>query len=265
MSTKATTQYSLPYWIKQALRHESHPEQRLSEMILSFLRDPAACPVAFQGTAHDLLNAAYIEWRKYAKSVHLCLFPTPMTVARRLADLLDLGPKHTVFDPGAGTGNLLAAATERGAFAFGLERQHWLPGLLNALCIECSRGDFLDQTPPLPPANVIMVNPPFGRIGESPDAATDFMERIADISPAGTTVGAILPTDHFKRENKRRRQVFERFEVHETIPLDSSTFKPLTSVTTEILLMAVKQSGVKNPPRPTSVFDLMRQRRQQSS
>jgi predicted RNA methylase len=261
MSNKATKQYSLPYWIKQALRHESNPEQRISEMILSFAQDPATCTVAFQGTAHDLLNAAYIEWRKYAKSVHLCLFPTPMPVARRLAEMMDLGQGDRAFDPGAGTGNLLAAAMERGAFAYGLERQHWLPSLLNIIGIECSRGDFLDQTPPLPPANVVMVNPPFGRVGESSDAATDFMDRIADISPAKTRVGAILPAEHFKRETKRRRQVFERFEVHETVPLDSSTFKPLAAVSTEILIMSVKHSGIK-PTRPTSVFELIRQRQQ---
>jgi predicted RNA methylase len=261
MSTKTRKQYSLSYWIKQALRHESQPERVLAELVTGYHRDPASCPVLFDGSAHDLLNAAYQEWRKYMKGVHLCLFPTPMPVARRLADLMKIGSRHTVFDPGTGTGNLLAAAMERGATAYGLEFQYWLPDLLRTIGIECVRGDFLDQPPPLPPANVIMVNPPFGRIGESSDATTDFMERIADIARAPTTVGAILPAGHFTRGPKRRREVAERFETHETIPLDASTFRPLTCVATEMHLMTVKHSGVKQAPARRSLYDQLKLQR----
>ncbi len=256
-----TKQYSLPYWTKQALRYASHPEMMISGLVERYHDDPSGCQVSFQGTPHDLLNAAYIEWRKYMKSVHLCLFPTPMPVARRLAELLGIDSRHRVFDPAAGTGNLIAAAAERGATAYGLEFQYWLPGLLKAIGIDCVRGDFLDQTPPLPQATLIMVNPPFGSIGNSTDAATDFMGRIADISPAGTTVGAILPADHFKRGPKKRMQVAERFEIQETIALDSSTFRPLTSVATQMHVMTVKTSGVREQRRSNNLFEHMRQQK----
>lgn len=236
-------QYQPAIWIKQRLRHESRPEEPIEQAVRSYHEDPGRCEVAFDGTAHELLNTLYIEWRKYAGSVHFGLYPTPMEIARELAELMDITEDDTVFDPGAGLGNLLVAASERGAKAHGIEVQWWIPILAQSIGIDIYRGDFLHEDHRLDPFNVVLANPPYGRVGQSPDATTDFMEHIADICPVGTRVGAILPRGHFESFRKKRKQVISRYLVDYTRPLDSDTFKPLTSVSTDLVVMTVK-SGI---------------------
>ncbi len=238
MST-AIKKYSLAYWVKQALSYQSNAEAVIADTVRIHSQDPDRHNIAFTGTAHELLNEIYLEHRKRMKSVHLCLFPTPMSAARLLATELGIQRGQTIFDPCAGTANLLTAALECGAEAHGLEIQHWLPELLTDLGLAVLRGDFLDQSPEIPAFDVVMVNPPFGRIGNSSDATTDFLARIACISKPGTMVGAILPKDHFTRGPKKRQSTADRFHFHEAIDLPDGTFKPLTPVATTIHLMEV--------------------------
>ena len=239
-----TRKHTPAHWAKHALRYQSHPEEVIAAAARVHFNGSDEHGIAFDGSAHELLNLLYTEHRRNMRCVHWGLFPTPMHVARRLAELLDLGPHRTVFDPGAGLGNLLAAAMERGARAHGMECQAWLVAppdpLLPALGFDVIRGDFLDFPQAVRPFDTVMVNPPFGRIGSSSDATTDFMARLADIAPPHATIGAILPKDHFARGPKARMAVAARFRIHDTLPLNCSTFKPLTNIATAIHIMSLR-------------------------
>jgi len=234
-------QYSVPYWTKHALRYQSNPEPVITAAVRSHHLQDRPTGIAFEGSAHTLLNQIYIEHRKQMKSVHLGLFPTPMPVARQLAELMGIQPNSLVLDPSAGLGNLLVAASEFTSHIIGIEFQYWLPELLSQIGIPCSRGDFLDiPIEKIPTPDIILTNPPYGRIGEVSDATTAHMARIADIAPPGTPVGAILPTGHFERGPKARAATAERFTWHKAIDLPPDTFKPLTNVSTTLHRLTVR-------------------------
>lgn len=230
-------QYSIAYWTKQRLQHQSQPEQLIAETVRRWQADPAAVDVAFQGTALELLNELYIEHRRRMRSVHWCLFPTPLPTAIDLATFIDCGPGDVVFDPGCGLGNLLAAATARGAQAFGCEFQHWIPPLADVLQLDIQRGDYLDGYRP-GAFNKVLTNPPFGRLGESNDSTADFLNRLADQCVPGTVIGAILPVNYLDSERpKGRRAVLDRFQIGNRRRLDPGLFKPLTNIATEMVAL----------------------------
>jgi predicted RNA methylase len=236
---KAVKKYSIPYWTKQALRYASHPNDMISTVVRDFITDPDSCPVMFDGQPQELLRELYIEHRKKS-TVHLALFPTPPPVADDLARLMGLDANHRVFDPCAGLGDLLLAAERAGATAYGLEIQKWLPPLLSLTGLHVRRGDYLDCTPPLPSFTTIIVNPPFGRILTYADVATDFMERIANTSPPGTLVGAILPPDFFTRGSKRRLALKDRYRDNTPKKRIEKAFAPLTNVSVDLYVLTTR-------------------------
>ena len=235
--------YSLSYWVKQRLHYGgSQPEQHFQAALDLFVNDREHCPFEFAGSPIELTNVMYQEWKKRG-SVHWCFFPTPLPVARDLAILLGVNSGDVVFDPGAGFGNLLHAAEERGATAFGCEFQHWLPGVGKTLGLNVQRGDFLDGYQPAA-FTCVLTNPPFGRLGESADATADFLDRLADVCTDETRIAAILPRGFMQSERpKARVETIKKFRVSHSEPLPAETFKPLTNCATEMVLL--KLSGGK--------------------
>ena len=228
--------YSLSHYVKQKFGWTSQPEKEFQSVLDVFINDPDQCPIAFEGSPIELANAMYLEWKKRGQ-VHWCLFPTPLDVARDLAILLGIGDGHIVFDPGCGFGNLLHAAKDRGAEAFGCDFQPWLRPIGQSLRLDIYHGDFLDGYQPRD-FNVVLTNPPFGRVGQSSDATADFLNKLADICTEDVQIGAILPHGFMDSERpKLRLEAINKFDVLHTEPLPPDTFKPLTGVATDLVVL----------------------------
>jgi hypothetical protein len=245
--------YSLPYWIKQKLQFVSKPEEVICAAVQRHFETPAESELAFEGSPLELINALYQEWKKRG-TVHHCLFPTPMPVARELAALAEVQSGDYVFDPGCGFGNLLQAAIERQASAFGCEYQYWIPQLVGPLVdLDIQRGDFLDGYTPTGRFNVVLTNPPFGKgyqnENDRGDLATAFFLRLAELCNPDTRIAAILPKGFAaKGRPKLLAETFARFEVRHRQDLPDTTFKPLTNIRTEMLLLHLVQPV--RPARP---------------
>lgn len=236
--------YSPAYWCKQKLGFCSQPEKEILAAVHRFATEAEDADIAFDGTPIALLNTLYIEHKKRSQ-VYWCLFPTPLDVAFDLCDLARVGDGDTVFDPGCGLGNLLYVAQKRGAKAFGVDFQHWLPeaGVITGTKIE--RGDYLNGYQP-GDFSVVLTNPPFGKIGESSDATADFLNRIADQCTTQRRIAAILPRAFLDSQRPaRRREIIQRFDVLRREPLPPDTFKPLTGVSTEMVLLQVTDADEK--------------------
>lgn len=230
-------QYSLPYWIKHAIQSNSKPEETIAAGIEAFAKDPTTCPFTFSGTPIEALNAAYVEWRKRCGCVHFNLFPTPLNVADELAAFANVGTNDIVFDPGCGLGNLMHAAKKRGAAAYGVEFQHWIPPIGGFLGLEIHRGDYIDGFKPAE-FTCILTNPPFGAQFTITDATTAFLNKIADQATPTTKIAAILPTGFMNSSKpKARKATIDRFSILNSRQLGAGVFKPLTNIATEMVLL----------------------------
>jgi SAM-dependent methyltransferase len=235
--------YSLPHWIKQSLQFQSNPQNIISAALARHFESPDESPIAFDGSPLELINALYLEWKK-RESVYHCFFPTPLAAARDLAQLATIGPDDVVFDPGCGFGNLLHAAQECGARAFGCDLQEWLSRQVAPVVgLDLQRGDFLDGYELPQPFTAVLMNPPFGkgyseRLGDVSDLTAAFLDRVNDLAAPGTRVAAILPANFLDSERpKYRCEVIQKLVVKQRVRLPGDTFKPLTSVATEMVLL----------------------------
>lgn len=234
--------WSLEYYVKQRVGGWDGPKA-LTAAVQQFIKDPESCEFVFSGSPLELANAIYLFWHKRSKgSINGGFFPTPLPVALDLARMLpgDVGTK--VLDPGAGFGNLSWAAMQEGYDAVGVEIGTEWAELASLFGLPVTQGDFLGgyQTPKF---DAVMVNPPFGNLFGHKDIAVDFMTRIADWSAGGTYVAAILPNGWLDKADKAHRAVIERYLVSARDSLPADTFKPLTSVGTEMCLLMTLDDG----------------------
>jgi predicted RNA methylase len=241
MPTTKIKKYAPPFWTKQALRYASNPEEVITQEVLRFRDDPASSTIAFDGTPLELLQQIYIEHRKNMKSVHLALFPTPMPVARRMAQLLGLTKGDIAFDPNAGLGNLLIAAQECGATAHGVEFQYWLPSLLKELGLNVVRGDITDMpASQIQPYTHVICNPPYGKICNHTDATAATLERVTLLSHSNlVTCAALLPYRYFDSTIKTRMKIADRIHIIHEEEIAPRTFAPLTNVGTTLYLFNI--------------------------
>lgn len=93
------------------------------------------------------------------------LFPTPLEIAERMVDFLDIGPGMTVLEPSAGTGNLLQAIMndDRASAVVAVEINQSLADRLKMeyplAHVHCL--DFLEYERGNYPVDRIIMNPPF--------------------------------------------------------------------------------------------------------
>lgn len=246
--------YSLPYWIKQKLQFVSKPEELICAAIKRHFETPDQSDIQFVNSPIEMINEMYVEWKKRG-TVHHCLFPTPLPVAECLAEFAGVTRGDVVFDPGCGFGNLLIAAERYGAKAFGCEYQEWIPRLLAPVVkLDIQRGDFLDGYTP-PNFSVVLTNPPFGagyqNEADRVDLTTAFFGRLAELCTEETRIAAILPTGFVdKQRPKVLVETFARFKVSKRQPLPAGTFKPLTGINTEMLLLRPVKRATPKPPPP---------------
>lgn len=228
-----TKKYSLPYWVKHTLRYTSDPDPAIAAAVKLHFDSPEQSEILFEGTALELINAIYIE-RKKREAVYHCFFPTPLDAAAQLARFTEITAADMVFDAGAGFGNLMHGAQQLGAQAFGVEANYATVTHYPALTgLDIVRGDLLDGYTPTRKFTCVVTNPPFGRCHGIPDQARAFLHRIAEVSPKGTRVGAILP----KQWVDKPASLANRLRIEARRALPSGTFKPLTPIETEMVLL----------------------------
>jgi protein-L-isoaspartate O-methyltransferase len=91
------------------------------------------------------------------------LFPTPPALAERMAEEADILPGHSVLEPSAGTGAILAALPNVRPFGSvtAVEINAALAASLEQVADETICGDFLEQNGNLGTFDRILMNPPF--------------------------------------------------------------------------------------------------------
>lgn len=87
-------------------------------------------------------------------------FPTPESLAARMAEMADIQPGQTVLEPSAGTGRLADAAKARGAAVSVVEMQSRLRDILAKKGHDIIASDFTEM-PAAPAYDRIVMNPPF--------------------------------------------------------------------------------------------------------
>ncbi len=247
---KKKPKYSLAWWVKQNGDDKS---------MLQMVKDHTAgmeLPIDWTGNTLDLANALYLEWGKRrgrAGSWYPGFYPTPMPIAQRLADSLNLSFGDKVLDPGCGFGNLSMAVKqiEPGADVISIEHNIWIGEMAEAvLGRPVHHENFLSPEHPIPPFNAVIVNPPFGNCYGVANIEVDFMTKIAELSVTGTRVAAVLtPLFFLKTSQKKYRKVQELFEIVDEEPLPDGTFKPLTGVNTVRYVLKVAHGGRTGLPQ----------------
>jgi len=91
------------------------------------------------------------------------LFPTPPALAERMVEEADIRPGHSVLEPSAGTGAILAALPNVRPFGSvtAVEINATLAASLEQVADETICGDFLEQNGNLGTFDRIVMNPPF--------------------------------------------------------------------------------------------------------
>jgi protein-L-isoaspartate O-methyltransferase len=87
-------------------------------------------------------------------------FPTPATLAQKMAELANIQPGQKVIEPSAGSGNLAQAAREAGAHVDCWEISSTLRDLLTLKGFTLAGHDFTEATP-APIYDAVLMNPPF--------------------------------------------------------------------------------------------------------
>lgn len=170
-------------------------------------------------------------------------FPTPQTVALRMADLASIEPFEQVLEPSAGSGRLIdaALAAQPDCDVVAVERSHPLVSLLETkqsyTPFTLIRDDFLtwsDPDQPTPSFDVVLMNPPFERGADIAHVTHAFTHHLR---PGGRLVaivssGALYRTD--RAAQAFRALVDEWSENPDGIALPSGTFED-TGVSAVIL------------------------------
>lgn len=168
-------------------------------------------------------------------------FPTPQSLAARMADLAEIKPGMTVLEPSAGTGRLADAAKQRGAKVEAIEVASSLRDILTKKGHEIIGSDF-NEVPIAQRYDRIMMNPPFEK---GQDMA--HVRRAYDMLKPGGKMVAVMGEGGFFRSDKQaegfRQWLREVGGMSEKLP--EGTFKESnTGVNTR--LVTITKPGV-NP------------------
>ncbi|WP_345486110.1 methyltransferase, partial [Planotetraspora phitsanulokensis] len=197
---------------------------------------PAAPKVEVPQVDTDQLKAK-TEMANVQVSRSLEAFVSPPMVVDRLMELADIHPGMAVLEPSAGTGNIAAAAVERGAVVDCVEISHDLANILVERVPDLNRVDirdflFLARGEERVYDRVVM-NPPFsdGKDLYHVAHATKF------VKPGGLLVavmGASVIYRQTKDAERFRAMVDERGGWFE--PLPAGSFAPATNANTVIAI-----------------------------
>jgi protein-L-isoaspartate O-methyltransferase len=143
-------------------------------------------------------------------------FPTPVSIARRMAELAEIGPGVLVLEPSAGSGRLADAARERGGAVECIEINHTLVELLRAKGHATTQQDFL-QTLTFEVYGACVMNPPF----EDGLDALHVRHAFEKLKPGGVLV-AITSEGIWFRQDRVAREFREWIETVELFTTRSS-------------------------------------------
>ncbi|MBB5132761.1 protein-L-isoaspartate O-methyltransferase [Thermocatellispora tengchongensis] len=165
-------------------------------------------------------------------------FVSPPAVVDKLMELADIQPGMAVLEPSAGTGNIAAAAVERGAVVDCVEIEHSLANLLvervpGVNCVR--RQDFLDLEQVEQEAyDRIVMNPPFS--GGKDIAHVTHALRF--LKPGGRLV-AVMGSSVIFQQTKVAERFRALVEEHggEFEPLPAGSFAPATDANTVVVVI----------------------------
>jgi predicted RNA methylase len=235
--------YSLPYWVKKCMNAWT-PEKDILAAVQEFVKNGTHSQIEFSGTPLEFAHALYLERFKRG-TPWAGFFPTPTWLADQAAALLGFQPGQVVLDPGCGFGSLSQAVERHGGIPVMVEYSNAVVPIAQALWGE-ERGHYADFTDGFRPPkfDAVITNPSFGKVFGHSDAALDFLNRIADVSPAGMRVAAILPRGYLKKDRpKANAEMRRRYRVLDEIELPADAFAPLTKIATTLYLLRVQQDG----------------------
>lgn len=124
-------------------------------------------------------------------------FPTPESLAKRMADLADIREGQTVLEPSAGSGRLADVAKARGANVETVEMQSRLRDLLKKKGHKLVGSDFTDMKPEAKYDRILM-NPPFEKRADA-----DHVRRAYEHLKPGGKMVAIMGEGTFFGSDKK--------------------------------------------------------------
>lgn len=179
---------------------------------------------------------------------------TPPHITQFAAEVVDIQPNHTVFDPTCGVGSFLSAATDksnkRGVKLYGVETIDVLYGIAKTSlamlgcgvegiksgdCFDYSCSDLCGEKEGF---DRVLMNPPFSQ--QVPE--TDFVDyALRQTKPRGL-VFAILPVGHLRGPKSRvwRENLLKSHSVLACVRLDKNLFYPNAQVATSALIIRAR-------------------------
>jgi len=163
------------------------------------------------------------------QKVGVDFFPTPKTLAAKMAEMADIKPGMTVLEPSAGNGNLADAAREAGATVDAVEISGTLRDVLTAKGHNIAAHDF-ESFEPDKRYDAVIMNPPFS---DRKDAA-HIMRAYDMLKPGGKLVAIAGEGVFFGSDQKAhafRDWLEERGAEVEKLPENTFKDKDLAATT----------------------------------
>lgn len=174
------------------------------------------------------------------------LFPTPPALAERMVSLADIRPGHTVLEPSAGTGRILAAMpnVRPGGYVVAVEINYNLAKLLEEIADDTRNCDFLECNGDLGTFDRILMNPPFS----NGDDIRHIKHAATMLNPGGKLVAICAGGPRQLEQLKPMADTWE--------PLPAGTFEESgTGVNTVLLTITAPEHELKTfAPEPMSLF-----------
>jgi len=166
-------------------------------------------------------------------------FFTPLVAARLMAGLADIKAGDVVLDTCCGSGVLLYACAEKGAKLFGVEIDHTVSEIaakqLDSFGAVIRRGNLLEDPLELPSADVVIINPPYGKPRYNNEQGFKFNKSLDTMFledallkrlKKGGRLVAIVPNSLLSNNNTRnfRSWILDNFTYRATIDMPSKLF-----------------------------------------
>lgn len=168
-------------------------------------------------------------------------YPTPLAVAQKLVQLAAIEPHHTILEPSAGTGSILAALPKEAVNIEACEINEAMAAELEAKGHAVHKCDFLTFKPSRSYERIV-ANPPFTRKQDvtHADRMLDLLApggRLVTVLSAGATFGSDRKTVAF------RERLAAEFPDHRFEKLESGAFRSSGTMVNAVVLVATRPAA----------------------
>jgi hypothetical protein len=171
-------------------------------------------------------------------------FPTPEKLIRRMVELAEVEPHHTVLEPECGIGSICDILAPIGCSIKAVEKMHSAAEICKLKGYDVERADFMELGPELRRVDRVLMNPPF----EKGQDMAHISKAFNHLKQPGKLVAVCSEGPFFRSDAKSEafRAFVDRFGY--SIKLDEDTFKgpesfKQTGVKTRIVVLSKGEPG----------------------